>query len=194
MIRSSSLDKLFASALTQVEDVRIRAELELIMSGNDDIVLPDELTDPIDEEIDIDEEEEGTLAAQIREMSIPHKVKLALTGNKLARGLLIRDNNWMVASFVLENGQLTEGEVQEFAKNANLDQLVFRAIASRADWMRSYATKASLVSNPKTPVDVSIKWLKHLKDKDLRNLSKSKGVPQVITTQSRKLVEKRSKK
>lgn len=194
MIRSSSLDKLFASALTQVEDVRIREQLQLIMEGRDGIELPDELTIPIDDDEEIDEEMAQTLAAQVREMTIPEKVKLAMLGNKVARNILIRDVNWMVAGFVLENPKITENEIFEFAKNTNLDDNVFRSISNRPQWVKSYSVKAALVANPKTPVDVSVKWIKHLKDRDLRQLGKSKNIPQVIATQCRKLLETRKKK
>ena len=39
-----------------------------------------------------------------------------------------------------------------------------------------------------------MRWIKFLKDKELRNLSKSKGIPTALATQVRRLVELRSKK
>ena len=192
MIQSANLDSLFQSALSQVSDPRIREQLELIQQGKDNIVLDEDLTEESEEELS--EEEVTNLAAAIREMSIPQKVKLALLGNMTCRSLLIRDTNWLVAGFVLQNPRLGESEIQEFARNKDLDQMVFRTIAGNSTWMRSYAIKSAVIANPKTPVDISIKWIKHLRDRELRNLSKSKEVPQVLVSQCRKLLETRSKK
>ena len=192
MLLTENLDKLFQSALTQVEDPRILEELELIRQGKDNIELPEEFLKEGDEELT--EEETNNLSAAIRDMSIPQKVKLALLGNQVARSLLIRDTNWMVAGFVLENPRLGESEVQEFAKNKDLDQMVYRTISGNSQWMRSYSIKHAIVSNPKTPQDIAIKWIKHMRDRDLRNLSKSKEIPQIIATQCRKLMETRAKK
>lgn len=194
MIQSANLDLLFQAALTQIRDPRIREQLELIRQGKDSIELPDELTEENEETEELDEESVQNLSAAIREMSIPQKIKLALLGNMTARALLIRDTNWLVAGFVLQNPRLSENEVQEFSRNKDLDQAVFRTIASNATWMRSYSIKVAIVGNPKTPVDISIKWIKHLHDRDLRNLGKSRDIPQVLVGQCRKLMETRSKK
>ena len=180
--------------MVQVEDERIRDQLELIRQGKDSIVLDLELTRDLDDDETLDEEQAQNLGGKIREMGVAEKIKLAMLGNSVARGILIRDTNWQVASFVLANPKITDSEINDFAKNANLDELVFRAISKNSQWMKNYSVKHGIVSNPKTPVDVSIRWLKYLKDKDLKNLGKSKGIPQVISGQCKKLLEKRSKK
>lgn len=192
-MRSADLTKLFMLASAQVHDPRIREQLEAVMEGKDDIILPEFLLDDETDE-NVDEEVINNMGALIRGMTIPQKIKTALLGNQTARSILIRDSNWQVAGFVLANPRLTENEIHEFARNTNLDENVFRAIAGSPDWMKSYGVKLGIVSNPKTPVDVSIKWIKHLQVKDLRNLARSKGIPQVITGQCRKLLETREKK
>ena len=60
--------------------------------------------------------------------------------------------------------------------------------------MKIYPIKVALVSNPKTPLDISVKWLKHIKDKELRILAKSKNIPSALVNQCRKLLELRAKK
>ena len=178
MIATSNLDALFTQAIAQVEDERIREQLELIRQGKDSIVIDDEFLDDSSDDEELDEESLQNLAGKIREMNVASKIKMAMLGNKIARGILIRDSNWQVAGFVLANPRITDNEIHDFANNANLDEMVFRAIAGKSQWMKNYSVKQALVGNPKTPVDVSIKWLKFLKDKDLKNLAKSKGIPQ----------------
>jgi hypothetical protein len=118
---------------------------------------------------------------------------MALLGNQIARAILIRDTNRQIAQFVLSNPRITDTEILEFSKNANLDESVLRSIATCEEWMKHYSVKLGILSNPKTPVDISIKWIKYLQSKDLRGLAKSRGVPQVIVSQCRKLLETRQK-
>lgn len=129
----------------------------------------------------------------IRGLSVAQRIKLALLGNSLARMVLIRDSNRQVALFVMDNPRLTENEVVEFARNQNLDELILREIARSPQWTKSYAVKVSLVSNPKTPVDVALSWLKHLRERDLRNISRSKNVSSAVAQQSRKLLDLRNR-
>ncbi len=132
---------------------------------------------------------EEDIRVRIGKMSVPEKVKVALLGNSTCRLLLIRDPNRMVQLIVLQNPRLTPGEVEEFSKNSNLSDAVLRAIADNKNHVKSYTVKVHLVSNPKTPIDVSLKWLPHLRVGELRKLAKSKSVPQVIATAARKRVE-----
>lgn len=184
----SILDKVFASVLSSIDDESVRAELEAQQKGFETLELPDELCNELAEE----ELASESIYAQLRDMSMARKIKLALVGNKLARTLLMRDSSRQVAVLVLENPRITEQEVFEAAGNVNIDDSILRAIGENRSWMKSYATKWALVSNPKTPIDISLKWLKFLNPKELERLSKSKGIPQVVASQSRKLVEKRN--
>lgn len=129
--------------------------------------------------------------ADIRKLSVPLRMKLALFGNRAARGALIRDSNRMVQICVLGNPRLSEDEVGDIARSTQVDDSVIRKIANSPNWLKIYAVKFALVSNPKTPIDVSLKLLKLLQNKDIQRLSKSKNIPQVVATHAIKLMEKR---
>lgn len=184
----SSLERLFDAVLFEVDDPLLREQIRAVQIGSDSISLPDEL---MNEEQEVKENQEN-LCAIIKEMNVPQRIKLALFGNLTARALLVRDSNRLVSQFVLQNPKLTEGEVVEFAKNANLDEDILRSIGNSGTWMKNYSIKVAIVSNPKVPVDVSLKWVNYILDKDLRKLSKSKNIPDVIASQCRKTLEKRS--
>ncbi len=192
-----ALDQMFSSSFGKSGDDELVVTLKAIVRGEDDIEIPEEfLAEPKkDTELDEEEldEEGGNLHALINDMSIPQKIKLALFGNKLARGLLIRDPNRQVSLVVLQNGGLTEGEVVDFARNSNLDEQIHRRIAGNSTWMKNYEMKIAVVTNPKVPIDISMKYVKFLNDRDLKKLSRSKNVPGAIATQCRKMSEKRSK-
>jgi hypothetical protein len=132
------------------------------------------------------------LVQQISQLDISQKTKLALLGNKSVRNILIRDSNQQVTLLVLQNPKLSLAEILDYAKNTNLDELVFREISKNSAWMRDYAVKLALVSNPRVPVDISLGWIKYLKDRDLRRVSRSKNVSAVVSSQCLRLCQKRS--
>ena len=149
---------------------------------------------PLDKELIEEKEESKNLAVLIGDMKLGKKIKLAMLGNMSARAILIKQNSRQVREAVIKNPRITDAEILEFARNSNLDQHVFKMIAKNSTWMKSYNIKCAMVSNPKTPISISMRWIKFLKDKELRNLSKSKSIPSALATQVRKLVEIRNKK
>ena len=188
---SESLDELFKSSLSEAKSEAEREQIDSIRKGEDSVSLAGEFYEEEGEEPK--EEEAQNLFTQIRDMSIPQKIKLAMFGNQMVRAILIRDTNRQIPLYVLENAQITDNEISEFARNTNLDEGIFRAINRNSKWMKNYTIKLALVSNPKVPVDISLKWIKFLRDRDLKQLSKSKNIPGVIASQCRKTVEGRKK-
>ena len=53
---------------------------------------------------------------------------------------------------------------------------VLRIIAMNRDLVRSYQVKLNLVSNPRTPFTFATRLVPHLRDSDLKMMSKSKNV------------------
>lgn len=129
------------------------------------------------------------LRAQLAEMKLPQKIKVAMFGNSICRGLLIRDSNKIIQLCVLKNPKLMLVEVVDFSKNPHLSDLVLRTIARNKEWTRDYAVKVNIVSNPKTPADISLKWLRFLTEGDMKKLSRSKNIPQLIATTARKILQ-----
>lgn len=129
---------------------------------------------------------ETNLQAQIQDMKLPEKIKLAMLGNSGCRAILIRDPNKMIRDFVLGNPKLTLKEVEEFSRNTNLDEGVLRTISGNKTWMKNYKMKLNLVMNPKTPIDLSVKWLKHILVGDLRRIARSKNLPSTVVNVARK--------
>lgn len=187
----STLDKLFSQAMAEAGDEAGKQEISSVQSGADPRQLEPELIEEKEGEVSEAPETSKNIANLIKQLNIPGKIKLALLGNQTARAILIREANRLIPMFVLENPRITENEIHEFARNKDLDDSVVRAIAAEQRWMKNYAVKLAVVSNPKTPLDVSLKWAKYVKEKDMRILSKSRNVPQALATQCRKLLEQR---
>lgn len=126
------------------------------------------------------------IRAQLGAMKIGDKIKAALLGNSICRGLLITDSNKIIQQCVLRNPRLALPEVENFSKNTNVGDAVLRHIASSKNWMKYYSVKVNIVSNPKTPGDLALKWLRYINKPELKRLSKSKSVPQLIATTAKK--------
>ena len=127
--------------------------------------------------------------AELGKLAVPQKIKAAMFGNAIVRGILIYDPNRMIQDFTLRNPRLTLPEVESFTKNPNISDNVLRLLSRKKEWMRYYSIKFNLVCNPKTPSDISMKWLRHMNEGDLKKLSRSKGIPQLIATTAGKLLE-----
>jgi hypothetical protein len=138
------------------------------------------------------EKEEAAVDIPISEMTIPMKIRLATLGNKFARSQLIRDANKMVAMAAIKAPGVTEMEAAKHAGNNGLAEDVITYISLRRDWVKQYGVKYALVGNPKTPLATAMRFLTHLREKDLRNIARSKGIPTALATQAKKLIAARS--
>jgi hypothetical protein len=177
-------DALFAQAIAGVAEVDetplITGDAETALVGADGELLHQA-------EPQVDEKK-----VPISKMSVPSKIRLATIGNAVARGVLVRDPLKAVAVAAIKSPGVTEIEAARYAGNPQLCDDVVRYIAGRRDWTRLYAVKMHLVMNPKTPLPEVTRMLPHLREKDLKNVAKSKGVPSAVTAQARKLMIQRN--
>jgi hypothetical protein len=134
-----------------------------------------------------------SLYAQIMNMSVSEKVKLASLGSREARGLLIKDSNRIVIQAVINSPKITGDEVVSYASNKNYSKEVSKLISARKDLTKNYNVKIALVTNAKTPVPVALKLLGHIRENDLRKISKSRNVSTVIARTATKMVDERKR-
>lgn len=127
----------------------------------------------------------------IATLTMPQKLRLAMLGNRFMRSTLIRDVNRVVAVAAISAPGVTEMDAVKFASNHSLIDDVIKYIAGRRDWTRSYGIKLALVQNPKTPIPEAIRFMPHLRERDLRTIARSKGVPSAVVAQARKLLMSR---
>lgn len=137
-------------------------------------------------EMEQDEEDNMDIRVRISKMRMPEKIKLAMFGNASCRALLINDPNRLIQLSVLKNPKLRIHEVEEFVKSTNLSDVTIRRIADTGEMMKSYRVKLSLVTNPKTPGDVALKWLRYINNADLKKLARSKSISALVSTTARK--------
>jgi len=127
----------------------------------------------------------------VQKMTSPQKIKLALCGGKEARGLLIRESNKQVATAVLQNPRITDGEIEFFAKSSNLSEDIMRKIGTNSDWTKKYTVAQALVYNPKCPAGVAVGFVSRMTEKDLSMLEKSRNVSEAVRAAARGLLARK---
>ncbi|NVB82680.1 MAG: hypothetical protein HOV81_30160 [Kofleriaceae bacterium] len=160
-------------------------------SGDDSEVTQGDAEQAIDGDGQQENFLEATKNVPLEKLSIPAKIRLATLGNGFARATLIRDPIRLVQMAAIKSPAVTEFEAANYASNQSLSEDVIRYIAAKREWTKLYGTKYSLCRNPKTPIPEAMRLLPFLREKDLTNLSKSKGVPSAVVAQARKLLMQR---
>lgn len=135
-----------------------------------------------------------TLLERLATMNVLQRVKLALTGGREERIILIRDSNKVVQRSVLQSPRLTDAEVESFASMTTLTSEILRLMANNRQWMKNYAIVKNLIFNSKTPLDLTMHQLARLTPRDLKILSTSKSVPETLRSTAAKMIVKRSER
>ena len=158
-----------------------------VEAGTDGIAVPEELLVEPDQKAPA-KPVPRSLYAQILVMTVAEKIKLALRGNKDARAILIRDPNKLIRRLVFLNPRISDGEVLAVARNRSADDDLIRVITERREWMKNYQIRLALATNPKTPLVIALKQIRTLDERDIRQIAKSRNVPQTVAAQARRIL------
>lgn len=139
-----------------------------------------------------DEGRRQTLLQRLSKMTVAQRVQFAMKGGSEARRTLIRDNNKVVQRAVLQSPRLTDQEVEAFAAMPNLTDEILRLIANNRNFRKNYVVVRNLLTNPKTPLDVSLHMLPMLNAMDLKRLATNKNIPETLRTTAMKLQRTRA--
>ena len=210
LIDLASRNGVVLSGIPAFKEAAIALQNELIAEPSeepspDDVLFreTEELAREIEsapEEDTHDEDEEGQeqlkdkyvpLYKKLAEMTMSQKIRRAMLGSKEERMLLVRDSNKVVAGAAIRSPLMQENEVVLLSRNRNIGDEVLRVISGTPEWLKTYAVKKNLVENPKTPVMVATRLVQHLREADLRNLSKSKNVTGPVKDAARRHLDRR---
>lgn len=130
-------------------------------------------------------------AKKLTDLSPSAKIRVATLGNSFARSVLIRDKNRQVFMACIRSPGVSDSEALRYATNRSLDDDIVRFIANQRQWLRSPAIRLALCNNPKTPMPVAMRLLPQLAIRDLKILSKSKGIPSAIAKAAKTTLQSR---
>ena len=137
-------------------------------------------------------QERVSLIRRIMFMNTKDRIKLAMKGDREARGILIRDSNKVVCSAVVKNPRITEQEIENIAAMRTVADEVLRIIALNRSWVRSYLIIHNLARNPRTPIPTAMNILPRIRTKDLQQLSLNRNVSEAVRRQAYRLGQTRS--
>jgi hypothetical protein len=133
-----------------------------------------------------------SLIRRILLMSVKDRIKLAMKGDREARGILIRDGNKIVSTAVIHNPRITDKEIENIAAMRTISEEVLRQIGMNRAWARVYTIIHNLARNPRTPLATVMNILPRLQARDLQSLSQNRNVPDAVRRQAYRLTQMRS--
>ena len=136
--------------------------------------------------------ERVSLIRRIMLMSVKDRIKLAMKGDREARGILVRDGNKIVSTAVVHNPRITDKEVESIAAMRTVSEDVLRTIAMNRAWARIYPVVHNLARHPRTPLPTAIGILSRLQTRDLTSLSQNRNVPDGVRRQAQRLMQTRT--
>ncbi len=141
-------------------------------------------------------------AAKIRFLNVATLKRYDSKGNlideerydmKALRMLGVRDANPLVATSALSTPGVSDAEIVRIAGMRNVAEDVLREIAISKEWTRHYMVKYHLVANPRTPFGQAAKFVLHLRESDLKALTRSKDVSGAIQAAVRQQLQRKGK-
>jgi len=177
---STPSDDFFREAIAEAEEIE--------REGDEDVVDRDE------EGQEALKENFKKVEKRLIDMTISEKIRVAMIGTPSQRALLVRSSNRVVAMAAIGSPKMGEAEAASIAASRSVGEDILRFVANKRDWIKMYRVKVNLVFNPKTPVGASLKLVMHMRESELKLLSRSKNVPQALKTAVTQLLEKRSQK
>ncbi|HIJ87711.1 MAG TPA: hypothetical protein HPP97_08515 [Desulfuromonadales bacterium] len=160
---------------------------------DDDIEVPYDQLDPDTESEDqdpVNEEDEQFLSKykMAQQMGIGEKIKMALSGDKEWRSILVKDSNKLVSGSVIKNPRITEAEILTLVKSGIQNDEIMRLICANKEWIKVYKIRKALIENNRTPVQNASRYLSSMDVKDLAYFAKSKNIATVISTLAKRLL------
>ena len=134
------------------------------------------------------EDERRSATQRLALLNVGERMKVAMKGSKEERAVLIRDPNKLVSVSVLSSPKLTQSEVENFAKMANISEEVLRIIGMNRAWIKNYGVVAALTKNPKTPLGVSMNFVQRLNDRDLKMIAMDRNLQEPLKLAVRKRI------
>ncbi|HBO69790.1 MAG TPA: hypothetical protein DD658_06510 [Deltaproteobacteria bacterium] len=140
------------------------------------------------EDREVPEEVRGSLQTYVSGLPMPKKVELATRGNRDVRKILSRDANHLVARAVANSPRLSELDVLEYSGSSLTNEDVLRAIGESREWSKNRRVKMLLVSNPRTPVSLAMRFLGHLSVQELSLLAANRNIPAAVSREAKRRV------
>jgi hypothetical protein len=120
-------------------------------------------------------------------MTVAQRIEVATKGTREERRVLITSVLKPVWEAVLKSPFLTDVELEAFAAMRNVDEEVYRRIASKPDWVRKYGVVLALIRNARVPPEIGMSLVKFLRMRDLKATMNDRNLAEPVRITARKL-------
>ena len=135
---------------------------------------------------------QAPMEERIQALSPNQKKKLAISGNRQARAILMKDEDHSLHIWVMKNPGLVEEEVGEFSAMETLSAEALTFLLQSRRWGACPRVVKNLVVNPQTPPEAIPNLLAFLSVDDLKLLVETPGVRHLVARQARRTLMERS--
>jgi hypothetical protein len=142
---------------------------------------------------DVQDEEFQSKYKMAQIMGIGEKIKMALSGDKEWRAILVKDSNKLVSGSVIKNPRISEAEVLALIKSGIQNDEIMRLICANKEWIKNYSIRKALISNNRTPIQNAMRYLDSMGEKDLASFAKSKNISSVVSTMAKRILLNKKK-
>jgi hypothetical protein len=170
------------------EFFRARGTEPLLGGDSSDEPLVDAEAAAAQTDIPEEEADSQSITQKLALLGVADRMKAAMKGSKSERAILVRDPNKLVSAAVLSSPKLTESEVENFAKLANVSEEILRTIGTNRAWIKNYGVVAALTRNPKTPLAVAMRFVQRLSDRDLKMIALDRNLQEPLKMAVRKRI------
>jgi hypothetical protein len=133
--------------------------------------------------------EKVSVVQKVYRLGVIDKMKLAITGSREERAILIRDPNRLVAAAVLGSPKITEPEIESISAMKNVSDQTLRTNGNHREWTKRYPVVANLVRNPRTPIGIALSMVPRLNPRDIKGVALDRNVPEAVRKQAQKFVK-----
>jgi hypothetical protein len=133
------------------------------------------------------EDHTGLSEGQIRMLTVPQRLRLTRGASRVMKQIRIRDPNSQVAIAVLHHNSFSEQEMEQVARSRSLAEDVLTEVSKRREWVSRYTICRALITNPKTPVALSVRLLPKMSVRDLKLVSRDRNVADAVRTSATRL-------
>lgn len=190
------VDAIKGQLVAEPTDEPLPSDVDFAEALKEDDDNPDAVRASEDEESEKDEVSERylPLMMKIRTMTSAEKLRLAMVGSASARAFLVRDKDKAVAYAAISSPAMQESEVAAVVRSKEVSEDILRFAGNKREWTRNHEIKHGLVFNPKTPVGISLRFVGHLRDDEIKQLARSRNVAQPLKAAALQRIAAKEKK
>ena len=133
----------------------------------------------------------GAIFRKISTMTVSEKIKLAYSGGKEERRILIGDSNQLVGQAVLKSRGIALNEIESICQMRHLDDQIFRTIVRKREWGKKPAIVLALVKNPKVPIAITLPLIKFVPLREIRLIARDRNLADGLRIMARKALEEK---